>query len=149
GLMDFSDHGRVEVTGAERVPFLNNLLSNDIKKLEPGRGVYAALLTVQGKLVSDMVVYALEDRLILDLPSATREKALTTINRYLISEKAEIRDVSDQSVAFSLQGPQARAVLGRWTPVPEMKPLDIITTRVEEMPVTIAWISHTGEEGYT
>lgn len=148
GIIDASDRGRIELTGAERAAFLNNLLTNDIKALQPGAGVYAALLTPQGKLISDLNVYALEDRLILDLPGSVRAKALATLNRYLISEKAEIRDVSDHHATLSLQGPKSREWLSRWITVPEMQWLDIHLAAPDGVPTTIARISHTGEDGY-
>lgn len=148
GLIDCSDRGRIELTGPERVNFLNNMVTNDIKTLPPGAGVYAALLTVHGKLLSDFIVYAYEDRLVLDVPGITTEKVFTTLNRFLISEKAEIRNVSDQFATLSVQGPSSRAWLNRWASFPEMKPLDITTVAVDGTPATVARVSYTGEEGY-
>src|SRR6185295_13070 len=52
-------------SGDDRVIFLHGMLSNDIKKLQAGEGIDAALLTQQGKIVSDLRVYAEGDRLLI------------------------------------------------------------------------------------
>src|SRR5215813_4122630 len=57
----------IAATGEDRVSFLQGMLSNDVKALSAGQGMYASFLTQQGKLVSDLRVYALEDRLLLDV----------------------------------------------------------------------------------
>src|SRR5262245_32433604 len=60
GLFDFSFRAKIAMTGADRVRFLHGMVSNDIKKLTPGKGTYAAMLTAQGHVVADMRVYCAE-----------------------------------------------------------------------------------------
>src|SRR5690606_5124693 len=53
GLFDLSHRGLLQFTGPDRVPFLQGMLANDVKSLNPFDGQYAALLTQQGKVVAD------------------------------------------------------------------------------------------------
>ncbi len=53
-LCDRSSEGRLRVTGADRVEWLQGLLTNDVAALAPGEGCYAAYLTPQGRMVSDL-----------------------------------------------------------------------------------------------
>src|SRR5215510_14245160 len=62
GLGDRSQRGKVEVTGRDRVAFLQGMLSNDVKALQPGQGCAAAFLDAHGKVVSLLTVHALRDR---------------------------------------------------------------------------------------
>ena len=54
-----SDRVRVEFTGAQALATLNGLLTNDVTKLTPGTGQYAAALTAKGKVIADLRVFAL------------------------------------------------------------------------------------------
>ena len=44
------------ITGEDRVAFLQGLVSNDVAEVVPGRAVWAALLTPQGKWLADFFV---------------------------------------------------------------------------------------------
>jgi len=59
------DRGVIVVDGDDRVAFLQGLVSNDIEAAAPGRAVWAALLTPQGKWLADFFVLADGDRLLL------------------------------------------------------------------------------------
>ena len=111
GLADRSELGKVEVTGRDRASFLHGMLTNDVKGLAPGQGCPAAFLDAHGKVTALLAVYALEDRLWLELAPATTEKFLETIDHFLISEKAYLEAADAAFAVFSLQGPQARALL--------------------------------------
>src|SRR6266850_2605896 len=59
GILDLSFRGRLCLTGADRVRFLHGQVTNDVKKLKPGEGCYAALVNAKGKMESDLNIYAL------------------------------------------------------------------------------------------
>ncbi|MGH9147164.1 MAG: hypothetical protein ACRD1Q_10675, partial [Vicinamibacterales bacterium] len=67
GLVDQSLRGTVQVTGADRTSFLQGLLTNDIMSLARNRGCYAAWLTPQGRMITDMRVLLLDERILLDV----------------------------------------------------------------------------------
>src|SRR3974377_1110880 len=52
GLFDFSFRARFAARGPDRVSFLHNMLTNDVKSLGPGQGMYAALLDVKGHILA-------------------------------------------------------------------------------------------------
>ena len=60
---DLSSRGRIVLKGADRASYLQGLLTNDIEALKPGEGCYALLLTPQGRIMADMNVFNLGDRL--------------------------------------------------------------------------------------
>ena len=67
GFCDRSVSEVVEVTGRDRVSFLQGMLSNDVKALAPGQGCLAAFLDAHGKVQALLTVLVLEDRLLLTL----------------------------------------------------------------------------------
>src|SRR6516225_9651399 len=56
GIFDFSFRARFAARGPDRVSFLHNMLTNDVRSLGPGRGMYAALLDVKGHILADLRV---------------------------------------------------------------------------------------------
>ncbi|HYM09862.1 MAG TPA: hypothetical protein VEU62_03975, partial [Bryobacterales bacterium] len=52
--LDLSARGKIRATGRDRVRFLHNLLSNDVKGLRPGQGNYHFLLNPQGRIQGDV-----------------------------------------------------------------------------------------------
>jgi folate-binding protein YgfZ len=113
GVIDRSMLGKATVTGRDRAAFLQGMLSNDVKALQPGQGCPAAFLDAVGKVVSLLVAYALSDRILLELPAGSTEKFLQAIDKFLISEKAEFESSDDAYAILSLQGPKAGEVLAR------------------------------------
>jgi glycine cleavage system T protein len=113
GLADRSPLGKVVVTGRDRQGFLQGMLTNDVKSLVPGQGMPAAFLDAHGKVMALLCVYALEDRLWLELPVGLTEKTLQTLDKYLISEKAYFEAADEAFAVLAVQGPGSRAILER------------------------------------
>jgi folate-binding protein YgfZ len=76
------DRSVLEITGADRVGFLNGLVSNDVAQAAPGRAVWAALLTPQGKYLADFFILAEADWLLLDCASSQAALVSTRLLRY-------------------------------------------------------------------
>jgi folate-binding protein YgfZ len=70
------------LSGADRVGFLNGLVSNDVALAVPGRAVWAALLTAQGKWLADFFIFADAERLLLDCEAAQAPMLLQRLQRY-------------------------------------------------------------------
>jgi aminomethyltransferase len=57
GLFDVSHMGEIDVRGADAIPFVNRLTSNDAAKLVDGQAQYSALTTSEGTVIDDLLVY--------------------------------------------------------------------------------------------
>ncbi len=115
-LVDRRSRGRLLLTGVDRRTYLHGLLTNDIAALQPGMGCYAALLTPQGRMLSDMRVSELGDRVLLDLPDATAGGVRQRLADFIFSEDVEVRDAAAELRHFGLYGPKAAQVLSGLTP---------------------------------
>jgi folate-binding protein YgfZ len=113
GVVDRRDHGVIEVTGRDRATFLHALLSNDVKALGAGQGCAATLLDVHGKVQVVLLVWVLDDRILLVTPPGTAESTLEALDKYLFSEKAVLRDAGEDWALFLLAGPEAPALAER------------------------------------
>jgi len=110
-LVDRSSEGRLRVTGADRVSWLQGLVTNDVAVLVPGQGCYAAYLTPQGRMISDLRVLAFEDSLLLDVPAARRLPILERFAQFIITEDVAVEDVTPELARLGIHGPAAPRVL--------------------------------------
>ena len=131
GLMDMPHRGLVELSGRDRLEFLNNLLTNQTydkqakRPLAAGSGIYAFLLNAKGRIVTDLSVLELGERTILELEKRMVQPLIQIIDRYLFSEQVKVADRSQTLCEFVLAGPEARQVLARHAthPLPDLAPL--------------------------
>ncbi|MBS5901455.1 MAG: folate-binding protein YgfZ [Acetobacteraceae bacterium] len=88
------DRGVVEISGEDRVAYLQGLISNDVAALAPGQAAWAALLTPQGKWLADFFVLAQPDRFLLDCERAQAEMLVAKLSRFRLRSKVALRDAS-------------------------------------------------------
>jgi folate-binding protein YgfZ len=81
-IAELPDRGVIEVSGADRVSFLQGLVSNDVEQAASGRAVWAALLTPQGKYYADFFILADGGRLLLDCERAAMPDLATRLSRH-------------------------------------------------------------------
>src|SRR5262245_33603044 len=110
-LFDDSHRGKVELTGADAVTFLNNLCTNDVKNLAPGAGCEAFLTTAKAKVVAYLHVWRSPLGLWLDVEPGRAAAVVKHLDHYLISEQVEIADRTADFGQLHLAGPHAGDVL--------------------------------------
>ncbi len=103
-IVQLTDRGVVEVTGAESVSFLQGLVSNDVALASPGRAVWAALLTPQGKWLADFFIMAEGERLLLECEAGHAAMLTKTLSRYRLRSKVALRDVSAEFAVHVVWG---------------------------------------------
>jgi len=100
-----ASRGVVEVTGEDRTTFLQGLVSNDVTTATPGRAVWAAMLTPQGKWQADFFLLADGPRLLLDCEAAQAAPLVQRLGRFRLRSKVVLRDASaDFHVAAAWDG---------------------------------------------
>src|SRR5450755_3971814 len=138
GLYDLSGRSRISVTGEDRVRWLNGMVSNNVRDLAAGHGVYAFMLNAQGHIQADLYVFQRGTSLLVELERGLRDKVLQLFDRYIIADDVEVADISDQLTAFGLTGPEARAVLERaGIAIPELAYLQFAEVAWREQTVTL------------
>lgn len=93
--------GVVGVAGEDRVSFLNGLVSNDVALAAPGQAVWAALLSPQGRYISDFFIFADEDRLLLEAPRAMVPELLRRLGRFRLRAKVALQDLSESLFVYA------------------------------------------------
>ncbi len=101
----------IGLTGKDRATYLHGLLTNDIQALAPGTGCYAAWLTPQGRMVTDMHIFESGDMMLLDVPADLLSATLQRLDQFLFSEDVQIADLSETLAAVWLHGPAAASAI--------------------------------------
>jgi folate-binding protein YgfZ len=128
GIYDLGFRSRISLTGGDRTRWLNGMVTNNIRDLAIGHGLYAFLLNPQGRILGDMYAYNLGETLIVETDRTQVEKIVATFDHYIIMDDVEVADISEQQTALGLAGPRARAVLNiAGIEVPNLQPLQMIT----------------------
>jgi folate-binding protein YgfZ len=106
-LVDRSDRAWLVVSGNDRRSYLQGLLTNDIEALGAGRGCYAAYLTPQGRMITDLWVYELGDVILLSMSRDVKAAVLARLDQFVFTEEVQLGDVSETFAAVAIVGPRS------------------------------------------
>src|SRR5437870_9479892 len=106
GMIDWSDRAKIRLTGSERVPFLDGLVTADLKILTPGMSAYALLLNEKSRVLGDTRVYAFEDSLVLDIAAAQQDTILQLMENARVSDSDRFHHLGSDGHIW-MQGPAA------------------------------------------
>jgi tRNA-modifying protein YgfZ len=109
--LDLSARGRLRVTGRDRARLLHNVTTNEVKKLPPGSGCYAFLLTPQGRIQADLNLFCFSNHFLIDTEPELRQTVPRLILKYKVADQVEVEDVTDAIWAIGVEGPTAAEVL--------------------------------------
>lgn len=103
GYILLESRGLVTVGGADRVEFLQGLISNDIRRVAPDRAIWAALLTPQGKYLHDFFVTEMGGSFFLDCERARLMDLGQRLSRYKLRAKVDL-GIADGHIVAVLPG---------------------------------------------
>jgi aminomethyltransferase len=152
GVFDVSHMQVVDIEGAGARAFLRLALANNVDKLTvPGKALYSCMLTEEGGVVDDLIVYFFrEDWLRLVVNAGTAEKDIAWLARLKDEAGAQVRITPRRDLAIlALQGPKARerlshAFIAHFTAARDLKPFNAVL----DADWMIARTGYTGEDGF-
>jgi hypothetical protein len=108
------------IEGEDRVGFLQGLVSNDVTEAAPGRAVWAALLTPQGKWLADFFIFSDDERLLLDCEREQAGGVLQRLSRFRLRSKVTLRAADELTVYAAWNGvPRVDAIAAADPRLPE------------------------------
>ena len=144
GLYDLGWRAKIALTGSDRVRWLNGMISNNVRDLAPGNGVYGFLLNSQGRIQADLYAFQRGESLLVDTELGQREKVLQLFDHYIIADDVEVTDISDKLTALGLTGPESRSILEKaGVPVPDLTYLQFADLTWRAITITLL---RSGEE---
>ncbi len=155
-MFDVSHMTVVDLTGERVRDFLRKLVANSVDKLQkPGKALYTCMLTPEGGVIDDLIVYYMrEDWFRLVVNAATRDKDITWITAQ--AEEFDVQVVERPEFGMiAVQGPNAREkVIGLLDEADRAKAAKLgrfaalETHTVDGVPLFVARTGYTGEDGF-
>lgn len=96
--------GLIAVWGKEVVPFLDGMITNDMKTLEDGQQMLAAFPNAQGRLLAVVRILRHGERFLIETEEATREKVFNNLFRFTFAGDFFVEDLSGQFEYFEVCG---------------------------------------------
>ncbi|MCC6164591.1 MAG: hypothetical protein IT182_14670 [Acidobacteria bacterium] len=106
---------RIDVSGPDATDWLQGLLTQDMKALQPGQGAEAAYLTPQGRMIAHLVALRRAASFLLEVPASISETVRTRLDQFVITEDVAIQDVSASLGCLTVLGPRASATVAQVT----------------------------------
>ncbi len=139
-VFDVSHLGTVRCDGAEMFDALQNTLTNDLRKIAPGKAQYTHLLNDAGFVVDDIIVWWLSDTEFDVMPNASNTSGVTAA--------LPGRDVTHERCVLAVQGPHARAkVAALGTEFAQVPRFGVRRFDFAGVEVRVAGTGYTGEDG--
>ena len=142
----------IGITGRDRASYLQGLLTNDIEVLITGTGCYAAWLTAQGRMLTDLHVFESGDMILLDVPSAEHAATLARLDQFLFSEDVQLTDLGGSLRPVWVHGPSAAALLeqvtGSLTGLASWAQYQNARTEISGAAVVVARVDQLGVPGF-
>src|SRR5258708_2273809 len=110
------DRAHISLTGSDRVRWLNGMITNNVRDLAVGHGVYAFLLNPQGKIQADLYAFNRGESLIVETEQAQVETMLQIFDRYIIMDDVEVENLTGKIAVIGVAGPKSEAVLSATVP---------------------------------
>src|SRR5262249_25482590 len=130
------------------------LLTNDTVALKAGEGCYAAYLTPQGRMISDLRVYELGEVILLSVPGDVKDTVLGKLDQFIFSEDVQLCDVTATFGQIAVVGPDAASVVGGLmddSPVSRLAALPEhgnIRGAIDGQSVIVTRVTDVGEPGF-
>lgn len=152
GLFDISHMGRIVIEGARAKEFLQEVITNDVQKLKPGRALYTLFCQENGGVIDDLILYQgfHPQTFILVINACNFQKDLDWLKRRASQMKIKIEDITEKQPMIALQGPNSLKIMERagakikrlryfrWKSVKILNKIWAIVSR----------IGYTGEDGF-
>lgn len=132
-LIDLPHRGLLEIAGPDRLDFLNRMVTQELKGLQPMQLRRSFWLNRKGRIDADLRLIELGDRILADVDIHAAARTLAGLTAFIISEDVAVRDLSDQFHRLALHGPTAPDLLAAVTRPPDdesaMSARDLTTDR--------------------
>lgn len=164
GLFDISHMGELLLGGPGAELFVNQVLTNDARKLAPGQGQYTLMCNERGGVIDDLYCYRLaadQYLLIINASRIAADVAWLGERLSLFGPRGEVvfRDVSDETGAVAVQGPRVPEFIRQCFPGPfaggtpiaeatDLKKNQVAGTRFAGNDVWVSRTGYTGEDGF-
>ena len=152
GLFDVSHMGELELGGEAAADVVNQLVTNDLGRVDPGQAMYTCCCREDGKILDDLIIYLRSPSRVMVVCNASNRSKIAGHFAAAARSRCDFADRTDELALLALQGPLALEILGRAgcgmaDPASELGRFRFRDSDVAHVPCTVARTGYTGEDG--
>ena len=148
GLFDVSHLGTATLIGENAAEQLNKILTNDINRIKPGQAQYSTLLSEDGTVVDDLIVYLRSKDEVLIIPNASNSTKVLEIIKSNVSKDIEVKNLHQDIAIIAIQGPKSFELVNDLGLPTDMQYMAFKDVSFMGQPITICRTGYTGEKGF-
>jgi len=111
GIYELNSRAKIALTGEDRVRWLNGMITNNMRDLPAGQGVYGFLLNPQGKILGDLYAFNRDEYLLVDTEQFQLPRVLEIFERYIIMDDVVVENITGNLSGIGIAGPKAEEIL--------------------------------------
>ena len=97
-IIILENRGLISITGDDAKEYLQNIVTNDINKVSKTKSIFSALLSPQGKYLSEFFIIKSTNGYYLDCDNKITEELMSSLVKYKLRSQVEIKDLSNEFV---------------------------------------------------
>ena len=148
GVFDVSHLGKARVRGPGAVDFLNACLSNDLRRIGPGKAQYTLCCDAGGGVVDDLIAYVHTDDHVFLIPNAANTAEVVRRLREAAPADVTVTDEHEAYAVLAVQGPRSTQVLAGLDLPTEHDYMSFAVAAHDGAELTVCRTGYTGEHGY-
>lgn len=148
GLFDVSHLGKALVRGPGAAEFVNAALTNDLRRIGPGKAQYTLCCNDSGGVIDDLIAYYVDDDEIFLVPNAANTAAVVGALQAVAPSDLAITNLHRSYAVLAVQGPRATEVLTALGLPTDMDYMGYADAAYSGAPVRVCRTGYTGEHGY-
>ncbi len=148
GLFDVSHLGKALVRGPGAAEYVNSVLTNDLRRIGPGKAQYTLCCTESGGVIDDLIAYYVSDDEIFLVPNAANTATVVAALAEQAPAGLTITDEHRSYAVLAVQGPKSADVVGALGLPTDMDYMGYVDAEFSGVPVRVCRTGYTGEHGY-
>jgi aminomethyltransferase len=148
GLFDVSHLGKALVRGPGAAEFVNSALTNDLRRVGPGKAQYTLCCTSAGGVIDDLIAYFVSDDEIFLVPNAANTAAVVAALNDAAPQGISVTNEHRSYAVLAVQGPRSAEVLSALGLPADMDYMGYVDARFGDAEVRVCRTGYTGEHGY-
>ena len=148
GLFDVSHLGKALVRGPGAAEYVNSALTNDLRRIGPGKAQYTLCCNDSGGVIDDLIAYYVSDDEIFLVPNAANTPAVVAALVERAPAGLTITDEHRSYAVLAVQGPKAAEVVSGLGLPTDMDYMGYADAEFGGVPTRVCRTGYTGEQGY-
>ncbi len=148
GLFDVSHLGKALVRGPGAAAYVNSALTNDLRRIGPGKAQYTLCCNDSGGVIDDLIAYYVSDDEVFLVPNASNTAAVVAALQERAPDGVAVTDEHRSHAVLAVQGPKSAEVLGGLGLPTDMDYMGYADATFDGVPVRVCRTGYTGEHGY-